>query len=88
MNTFFNCLSSNLKVDGISKDILMEVVGLMIKLNPSIYKVIKIKKDEFLSRPGKKMDKVFFVFNGFMRSFNHNLKGTKPLYNLQLNIHG
>ena len=77
MNAFFNSLSSNLKVDGISKDILMEVVGLMIKLNPSIYKLIKIKKDEFLSRPGKKMDKVFFVFNGFMRSFNTNLKGNE-----------
>ena len=75
MNIFFNSLKSSLKVDGVSKDILMEVVGLMIKLNPSLYKRIEIKKDEFLSRPGKKMDKVFFVFNGFMRSFSNNLKG-------------
>ena len=64
MNDFFNYLNSKFKINGVTKDIFS-----------SLYNRIEIKKDEILIGPGKKTDKVFFVFSGFVRSFSIDSKG-------------
>ena len=64
MNDFVNYLNSKFKIDNINRDIFS-----------SLYNRIEIKKDEILTEPGKKTDKVFFVFSGFMRSFSIDSKG-------------
>ena len=64
MNDFFNYLNSKFKIDSVTKDIFS-----------SLYNRIEIKKDEILIGPGKKTDKVFFVFSGCMRSFSLDSKG-------------
>jgi len=64
MNNFFNYLNSKFKIDNVTKEIIS-----------SLYNRVEIKKDEILIEPGKKIDKVFFVFSGFMRSFSIDSKG-------------
>ena len=65
MKELFNYFNSITNSDNASK----------IIFSSKNVKLKKLKKDQFLLKPNKKTDKVFFVFNGCLRSFHLDLQG-------------
>ena len=58
MKDFYTYLSTILNIDSGTIDVLS-----------SLTNRIEINKNEFIIEPDQKIDKVFFVINGLMRSF-------------------
>ena len=64
MSDFFKYLNSKFTLSNVSKDIFS-----------SLYNRIELNKDDLLIGPGKKTNKVYFVFNGCLRSYTTDSKG-------------